>query len=148
MSVTVATLDNADQAAEMFEQTVGQRLERERDAALSYQEALATKRRLEEKRRNDVEYVTVDLGGEAIPLEAIKPGTVLEIARRAIEAERQGDEEEMLLVTDQMIETFVQHCQYPDIFDRAFFNQFDPAELRPAFREWGQQSNGGPDAGN
>lgn len=133
---------------EFVERATEQVREGKREDVLSRAEALATKRRLEEKREVDREVVKVPIDGEDVPLYPLDAGTALSYARRAIEAERNNDLDERVVAMDDMRQEFVDRGYFPDVFDREFWNAFDPDTLREAWREWGQRSRGGDDAGN
>lgn len=145
MSVTIDDLDNSESAELMWEETQAKRQQEK----LSRQEALATKRRLEQRREDDTQPVHVPLRhGETIAMEPLAEGKALELARQTIEAERGNDRAELIVAMDEMRQVCADNAVHGDVFDREFWNGLDRDEMKGFWEAYGLKSRGGDDAGN
>ena len=134
---------------EFVEQATEELREEEREETLSRAEAREAKRRLEEKRESETETVTVNVEGEDIEMEPLQGlGETTSLTREFVEAERKGDDMDMLIALDKMVERLHQKTVHDDIFDREFWNGFDDEVITDAYEELGLKSRGGDDAGN
>ena len=134
---------------EFVEEAHEEAREQEREETLSRAEAREAKRRLEEKRESETETVTINVQGEDIemyPLQGL--GETTSLTREFVEAERKGDDMDMLIALDKMIERLHQKTVHDDIFDREFWNGFDDEVITDAYEELGLKSRGGDHAGN
>ena len=134
---------------EFVEQATEELREEEREETVSRAAAREAKRRLEEKRESETETVTVDVQGEEIemyPLQGL--GETTSLTREFVEAERKGNEMDILIALDKMVERLHEKTVHDDIFDREFWNAFDDETITDAYEELGLKSRGGEHAGN
>jgi hypothetical protein len=150
MSVTIDDLDNADAAAEMFDQTVDAALEERQEDTLSKAAAMEAKERLEQGAEDaKSEPVLVDVAGEQIAMEPLDGlGQKTRLAREMVEAERKEDDLDMMVAVDGMIQLLADRTVHDDVFDRAFWDERDRETIQTAFSDLGQKSVGGQAAGN
>lgn len=134
---------------EFVEQATAEVREQQQESQLSRAEALETKRRLLESRATETETVLVSVEGEEVEMEPLSGlGEKTGLARRMIEADRAGDEDERLIVLDDMVQRLADHSVHGDVFDREFWDGFDDEAIREAYQDLGLKSRGGQSAGN
>ena len=150
MAATIEDLDNADAAAEMFEETVDAAREERQEDTLSKAAAMEAKERLEQGIEDSKSKpVFVDVAGEQIamhPLDGL--GQKTRLAREMVEAERKNDELDMMVAVDGMIQLLADRTVHDDVFDRAFWDKRDRETIQAAFSDLGEKSVGGQAAGN
>ena len=150
MSATIDDLDNADAAAEMFEETVDAAREERQEDTLSKAAAMEAKERLEQGAEDAKSGpVLVDVAGEQIAMDPLDGlGQKTRLAREMVEAERKNDRLDMMVAVDKMVQLLADRTVHDDVFDRAFWDARDRETIQTAFSDLGEKSVGGQDAGN
>ena len=134
---------------EFVEEAHEEAREEEREETLSRAEAREAKRRLEEKRESETETVTIDVQGEDIEMKPLQGlGETTSLTREFIEAERKGNEMDIMIALDKMVERLAEKTVHDDIFNREFWDGFDDETITDAYEELSLKSRGGERAGN
>lgn len=95
----------------------------------------------------EVDYGTIDVDGESVPIEQpLGAGRRFRIAKEAREADERGDEMAQIDAVLKMIDALVDAT--PAAYDRDFWDDRMDATLRDAYQQLGRQSAGGAQAGN
>ena len=139
-SVTLSNLNNTFSAAADFEQIQNQRQERK-------EQAIDGEVMQAEVESRTVDYGTIDVVGESIPVEQpLGVGRRARIAKQATTADERGDDLGQLDTILAMIDALDDAT--PDEFGQTFWDDLGDEALRDAFGQLARQSSGGANAGN
>lgn len=136
-ATTLAGYDGIDWAKDTFEE-----MAQEPSISMSDIDAAEVQAHVENE---SADSIVLDVDGEEIPAESVGAGRRARIARNALRADRSGDDMGLLDAVLDMIDILNDHT--PAEYDRDYWDDLKESDIQSAFRQLGQQSAGGGQAG-